>query len=90
MPPQATSRELDIGSWFDPAFADQRGGRRCTTCSRPRGDEIGVVIELKYYGHDERLEERVVEIVEAAGMQDDIMLMSLKLPGLEKACSVAP
>jgi glycerophosphoryl diester phosphodiesterase len=34
-------------------------------------------IELKYYGHDERLEERVVALVEAAGMQDDCIFMSL-------------
>jgi glycerophosphoryl diester phosphodiesterase len=52
--------------------------------------QIGVVIELKYYGHDKRLEERVVGIVETARMQDDIMLMSLKLAGLQKAAALRP
>jgi glycerophosphoryl diester phosphodiesterase len=36
-----------------------------------------VDIELKYYGHNQRLEERVVEIVEQAGMEDSIVTMSL-------------
>jgi glycerophosphoryl diester phosphodiesterase len=36
-----------------------------------------VDIELKSYGHNQRLEERVVELVEAAGMQDAIVTMSL-------------
>jgi glycerophosphoryl diester phosphodiesterase len=80
---------LDIGSWFDPAFADQRVVKLHDVLEVARG-QIGVVIELKYYGHDERLEERVVEIVEATGMQEDIMLMSLKLAGLRKAAALRP
>ena len=34
-------------------------------------------MELKQYGHDVRLEEKVVEIVEAAGMAEDCVFMSL-------------
>ena len=56
--------ELDIGSWFDPAFADQRVVTLREVLETARG-HVGVVIELKYYGHDDRLEDRVVEIVEA-------------------------
>jgi len=81
--------DLDIGSWFDPAFADQRVVTLHEVLETARG-QVGVVIELKYYGHDERLEERVVEIVEATGMQDDVMLMSLKLSGLRKAAALRP
>jgi glycerophosphoryl diester phosphodiesterase len=36
-----------------------------------------VIVELKSYGHDQRLEERVAAIVEAAGMQEDCIFMSL-------------
>ena len=36
-----------------------------------------VVVELKSYGHAQRLEERVAAIVEAAGMQRDCVFMSL-------------
>ena len=39
---------------------------------------IGVNIELKYYGHDQRLEQRVVDLVEAHRMQSEIVVMSLK------------
>ena len=81
--------EIDIGSWFDPAFAGERVATLDDVLETVRG-RAGVVIELKYYGHDQRLEERVVEIVEAAGMQDDIMLMSLKMDGLRKAAALRP
>jgi len=81
--------ELDIGSWFDPAFSDQRVVTLHDVLETARG-HLGVVIELKYYGHDERLEERVVDIVEATGMQDNIMLMSLKLNGLRKSAALRP
>jgi glycerophosphoryl diester phosphodiesterase len=37
-----------------------------------------VVVELKSYGHAERLEERVIEIVEAAGMERETIFMSLE------------
>jgi len=81
--------ELDIGSWFDPAFDDQRVVTLHDVLETARG-RVGVVIELKYYGHNERLEERVIEAVEAAGMQDDIMLMSLALTGLRKVSVLRP
>lgn len=81
--------ELDIGSWFDPRFADQRPPRLREVLEWARG-RIRVVIELKYYGHDERLEERVVELVEATSMQDDVMIMSLKRPGLRKLAALRP
>jgi glycerophosphoryl diester phosphodiesterase len=38
---------------------------------------VRVTIELKSYGHNERLEERIVEIVEAAGMEKECQFMSL-------------
>jgi glycerophosphoryl diester phosphodiesterase len=85
----ANRRDLDIGSWFDPEFSDQRVARLRDVLELARG-RIGVVIELKYYGHDEMLEARVVEEVEDAGMVGQIELMSLKLPGLQKAGALRP
>jgi len=38
---------------------------------------VRVVVELKSYGHDERLEERVAAVVEEAGMVADCVYMSL-------------
>ncbi|MCR9202002.1 MAG: glycerophosphodiester phosphodiesterase [Planctomycetaceae bacterium] len=68
--------DIDIGSWFDPQFADQRVARLSEVLDVCR-DRIGVNIELKYYGHKDRLEQRVVDIVEAAGMSDQVKIMSL-------------
>ena len=82
-------RELDIGSWFDPAFSDQRVQTLREVLMWARG-RIGVVIELKYYGHDERLEARVVEVVEETGMQADVMVMSLNRPGLVELAELRP
>jgi len=49
-----------------------------------------VVVELKSYGHDERLEERVVEIVEASGMADDCVFMSLDHGMVHKMKALRP
>ncbi len=80
---------IDIGSWFAPEFADQRVPTLAEVLTYCQG-KTKVMIELKYYGHDERLEQRVVEIVEEAGMQQDIAIISLKLGGLRKIKQLRP
>ena len=72
----AQLRAVDIGSHFAPAYADQRVPTLAEALAACRG-ATRVDIELKDYGHDQRLEQRVVELVEAAGMQDQIVTMSL-------------
>ncbi len=85
----AEIQQIDIGSWFDPAFADQRPPTLLDVLETIRG-RAKLVIELKYYGHDQQLEQRVVEIVEAAGMADDVVVMSLKLAGVQKLQALRP
>ncbi len=75
--PYAELRAIDVGSHFAAEFRDQRVPR-LEEVLRLCKDRIGVNIELKYYGHDQRLEERVIEIVEATGMSSDVVIMSLK------------
>ncbi len=82
-------QQIDIGSWFDPAFSDQRVPTLADVLEEIR-DKSKLVIELKYYGHDQALEQRVVDVVEAAGMADDIVVMSLKLPGIQKLKALRP
>ncbi len=53
-------------------------------------DRARVLIELKYYGHTQRLEERVVEIVESLEMVDQISIMSLELSGIQKIRALRP
>ncbi len=47
-------------------------------------------IELKYYGHDDRLEQRVADMVEAHGMASDVVIMSLKSEAVAKMKSLRP
>jgi glycerophosphoryl diester phosphodiesterase len=76
---EATSDELqevDVGSWYGPEFSGERVPNLEQVLEICRG-RSRVVIELKYYGHNQRLEKRVAEIVDRAGMEDHIILMSL-------------
>jgi len=50
----------------------------------------GVIIELKYYGHDVDLENRVIALVEADGMSDQIAIMSLHYPAVKKCANYVP
>jgi glycerophosphoryl diester phosphodiesterase len=82
-------QQLDIGSWFGPEFADQRILTLKQVLQQCEG-KIGVNIELKYYGKEKRLEESVAGIVEATGMQDQVLLMSLSHQGIKKMRSIRP
>ena len=58
----ADLESIDIGSHKDPAFHAERVptlAELLTVCK----DKTKVVIELKYYGHDKDLEQRVLNIV---------------------------
>jgi glycerophosphoryl diester phosphodiesterase len=48
------------------------------------------MIELKYYGKDQNLEQRVVDLVEQADMVDDVSVMSLKYEGIQKVRKLRP
>ena len=81
--------DIDIGSWYDPAFSDERVPTLKQVLDVSRG-KAKVVIELKYYGHDKNLEQRVVDIVENAGMVDETAIMSLKYDAVKKMHSLRP
>jgi len=67
---------VDIGSRTAPRFSSERVPTLAETLAMTRGG-ARVIVELKSYGHAQRLEERVVAIVEAAGMTNDSIFMSL-------------
>lgn len=81
--------DIDIGSWFDPAYADERTPTLREVLQATRG-KSKVLIELKYYGHDVDLENRVVAIVEDLGMEDQVATMSLKYPAVQKMRKLRP
>jgi len=81
--------EIDIGSWFGPEFSAERVPTLARVLEETRG-QVRVLIELKYYGHDQQLEELVVDIVEKAGMVNDVAIMSLKYDGIKKFHALRP
>ena len=85
----AQMRDIDIGSWFDASFSQQRVPTLKQVLEVARG-KANVVIELKYYGHDKKLEQRVVDIVEEAGMVKQTAIMSLKYDALKKVRALRP
>lgn len=82
-------RAVDIGRWFAPEFTGQRLPTLAEVLELCRG-RASVIIELKYYGHDERLEQRVIEIVERLGMEDEIVTMSLKYEAVQEMKRLRP
>jgi len=81
--------DIDIGSWFDASFSAERVPTLEQVLTLARG-KVKAVIELKYYGHDQQLEQRVIDIVEQAGMVDEVAIMSLKYPGIQKVRALRP
>ena len=81
--------QIDIGSWFAPEFADQRVPTLRQVLETARG-RAKVTIELKYYGHDKQLEQRVIDLVEDMGMDDQVVVMSLKYGAVEKMRQLRP
>ncbi len=80
---------IDIGTWFSADYAGERTPTLRAVLEEAKG-KARVLIELKFYGHDEQLEERVVGIVEATGMTDSIAVMSLKYPMVQKTKALRP
>ncbi|WP_425043213.1 glycerophosphodiester phosphodiesterase [Primorskyibacter sp. S87] len=80
---------IDIGSWFDPTYSDQRAPTLRDVLQTAKG-KAKVLIELKYYGHDVDLENRTIAIVEELGMADQIATMSLKYPAVQKMQTLRP
>ena len=86
---KADLAEIDIGSWFDPKFKGERVPTLQDVLTECKG-RIGVNIELKYYGHDDQLEQRVVDIVESLDMASNVIVMSLKADAVKKMKSLRP
>lgn len=80
---------IDIGSWYDPAYADERVPTLAEALETVR-DRSNLLIELKYYGHDVDLEAKTIAIVEQANMADQVATMSLKYPAVQKMKALRP
>ena len=67
-------QQIDVGSWFGDEFSEERVPTLAQVLRESKG-KAKVVIELKYYGHDDKLEQRVIDIVEQEEMVDDTAIM---------------
>jgi glycerophosphoryl diester phosphodiesterase len=85
----AEIRELDVGSSFAPEFAGERVPTLSQVLEEVKG-RSGLIVELKYYGHDQAMEQRVVDLIEAANMQHQTKIMSLKYAGIQKISALRP
>jgi glycerophosphoryl diester phosphodiesterase len=82
-------RKIDVGSWFDARFVDQRVPTLAEVLEASKG-KARVIIELKYYGHAQQLEQRVIDIVEATEMTPNVAIMSLEYSGILKIRALRP
>jgi glycerophosphoryl diester phosphodiesterase len=82
-------QSVDIGSWMDPTFSDQRVPTLQQVLALCK-DRINIVIELKYYGLETQLEQSVADIVDTAGMSSQIVVMSLHYAGVQTMKSIRP
>lgn len=81
--------DIDIGSWFAPEFKNERVPTLADVLDTCKG-KVGIYIELKYYGHDVQLEQKVVDLVENHGMSDEVVIISLSVDAIEKMKSLRP
>ena len=81
--------QIDVGSWFDPAYASERTPTLAQVLDIAR-NRAKILVELKYYGHDVDLEARTVTVIERADMADQVALMSLKYPAIQKVRAIRP
>jgi glycerophosphoryl diester phosphodiesterase len=87
--PYEAVAQIPNGAWYGPEFEAERVATLEETL-RVSKDRIRVNIELKVYGHGQRLEERVIELVESLGMEDQVALMSLDRPTVQTLNELRP
>jgi len=85
----AEIRELDVGSSFAAEFSGEQVPTLAQVLKVVKG-KAGLIVELKYYGHNQALEQRVVDLIEAASMRDQTMIMSLEYAGIKKIRKLRP
>lgn len=82
-------RAIDIGSYLGSQFKNERVPTLAEVLAACRG-RVRVNIELKYYGHDQDLEKKVVALVEQHDMARHVVIMSLKADGIRKIKQLRP
>jgi glycerophosphoryl diester phosphodiesterase len=87
--PYAEVRQMDVGSWFDPAFAGERIPTLAEAIEVARG-RIKLHIELKFFGPDQRLAGDVARFIRAEDFEADCLIASFRYDALQHARQVNP
>jgi len=82
-------KDLDVGSWFAPEFAGERLPTLAEAIDAAQG-KIKLMVELKYNGHDQKLAERTVEIIEAKDFTSQAVIHTLNYAGGIEAKTLNP
>jgi glycerophosphoryl diester phosphodiesterase len=77
-------RRLDVGTWFDPAFAGERVPTLAEVIKLCRG-KIRLSIELKFFGPDKRLAQKVADVIREQHFESDCLVTSLNYGALREA-----
>jgi glycerophosphoryl diester phosphodiesterase len=77
-------RQLDVGSWFAPAFSGERVPTLVEVIDLCRG-KIRLNIELKFFGPDRRLTQKVLDIIREQALEDECLVTSLNYDALLEA-----
>ena len=81
--------QIDVGSRFTSGFAGEAVPTLAAVLAEVKG-RSKLIVELKYYGHSQQLEQRVIDLIEAADMQKETMIMSLEYAGIQKVRALRP
>jgi glycerophosphoryl diester phosphodiesterase len=82
-------RKLDVGSWFDPAFAGEPVPTLAEVVNLARG-RIKLNIELKFFGPGRRLAGEVARLVREQDFESDCLITSLDYDALLEVKSTNP
>lgn len=82
-------RAVDIGSFKDPRFADERIPLLSEVLELAKG-RVKLNVELKYYGQEQRFEALVADLIDSYDMADEVVIMSLSLPGVRTMKALRP
>jgi glycerophosphoryl diester phosphodiesterase len=82
-------KDLDIGTWFDPKFADQRIPTLQDAIALVKG-KCKLNIELKFHGHEQNFIPEVIRIVKESNFLDQCVMTSLEYAGLVEVERLEP
>jgi len=81
--------DIDVGSWFDPAFSDERMGTLQEAIDIARGN-IKLNIELKFNWADPTLTAKVAQLIRSNDFIDECVVSSLDFPSLAEMRGEVP